>query len=127
MRAGMHHLTQRYTELGVLTGSLFVSALAYFVLPALGDGATLAVAAFAIGLALGSAQPLTIILTYNYAPAGRSGEALGLRIMANKVTQIAVPLAFGGVGAALGAAPVFLAAGAFLLAAGLLSLKRGGG
>ena len=78
---------------------------------------------FALGLALGSAQPLTIILTYNHAPAGRSGEALGLRIMANKLTQIAVPLAFGGFGAALGAAPVFLATGAFLLLAGVASLR----
>jgi len=124
VRSFMHRLAQRYTEVGVLTGSLFVAALAYFAVPALGDGWLLAAAAFALGLALGSAQPLTIILTYNHAPAGRSGEALGMRIMANKVTQIAVPLAFGGFGAALGAAPVFLATGTFLLAAGLISLKR---
>ena len=124
VRSFMHRLAQRYTEVGVLTGSLFVAAAAYFVVPGLADGWLLAAAAFAIGLALGSAQPLTIILTYNHAPAGRSGEALGMRIMANKVTQIAVPLAFGGFGAALGAAPVFLATGAFLLGAGLISLKR---
>lgn len=124
VRSFMHRLAQRYTELGVLTGSLFVAAAAYFVVPGLGDGWLLAGAAFALGLALGSAQPLTIILTYNYAPAGRSGEALGMRIMANKVTQIAVPLAFGGFGAALGAAPVFFATGVFLLGAGLISLKR---
>jgi predicted MFS family arabinose efflux permease len=125
VRTLMHRLAQRYTEVGVLTGSLFVAAITYFAVPALADGALLAGAAFALGLALGSAQPLTIILTYNYAPAGRSGEALGMRIMANKVTQIAVPLAFGGFGAALGAAPVFLATGVFLLAAGLISLKGG--
>jgi predicted MFS family arabinose efflux permease len=124
VRSFMHRLAQRYTEVGVLTGSLFVAAAAYFVVPGLAEGWLLAAAAFAIGLALGSAQPLTIILTYNHAPAGRSGEALGMRIMANKVTQIAVPLAFGGFGAALGAAPVFLATGAFLLGAGLISLKR---
>ncbi len=124
VRVFMDRLAQRYTELGVLTGSLFVAAAAYLAVPWLGDGATLAAAAFALGLALGSAQPLTIILTYNHAPAGRSGEALGLRIMANKVTQIAVPLAFGGVGAALGALPVFVATGVFLLAAGMISLRR---
>jgi MFS family permease len=124
VRSFMHRLAQRYTEVGVLTGSLFVAAATYFVVPGLAEGWLLAAAAFAIGLALGSAQPLTIILTYNHAPAGRSGEALGMRIMANKVTQIAVPLAFGGFGAALGAAPVFLATGAFLLGAGLISLKR---
>lgn len=125
VRSFMHRLAARYTEVGVLTGSLFVAAAAYFVVPGLADGLLLGGAAFALGLALGSAQPLTIILTYNHAPAGRSGEALGMRIMANKVTQIAVPLAFGGFGAALGAVPVFLATGVFLLAAGLISLKGG--
>lgn len=123
VRAVMHRLAQRYTEIGVLTASLFLAALAYFVVPGLGDGVLLAAAAFTLGLALGSAQPLTIILTYSYAPAGRSGEALGMRIMANKVTQIAVPLAFGGVGAAMGAAPVFIATGAFLLVAGVISWR----
>jgi MFS family permease len=123
VRTVMHRLAQRYTELGVLTGSLFVAALAYLAIPALASAWLLAAAAFILGLALGSAQPLTIILTYNHAPEGRAGEALGMRIMANKVTQITVPLVFGGFGAALGAVPVFLALGVFLFAAGLVSLK----
>lgn len=123
VRAIMHRLALRFTEVGVLTGSLFVAAVAYAAVPALADGLPLACAAFSLGLALGSAQPLTIVLTYNHAPEGRSGEALGMRIMANKVTQIGVPLLFGGMGAALGAVPVFLATGAFLLAAGVLSLR----
>jgi predicted MFS family arabinose efflux permease len=123
VRSFMHRLARRYTEIGVLTASLFLAAAAYALLPALHEAVFLAMAAFALGLALGSAQPLTIILTYNHAPPGRSGEALGMRIMANKVTQIAVPLAFGGLGAAMGSVPVFLATGAFLFVAGLLSLK----
>ena len=123
VRSVMHRLAQRYTEVGVLTGSLFLAALAYLLVPGLGNAVLLAAAAFTLGLALGSAQPLTIILTYNHAPAGRSGEALGMRIMANKVTQIAVPIAFGGLGAAMGSVPVFLATGAFLFVAGLLSLR----
>jgi MFS family permease len=125
VRAILHRLARRYTEIGVLTASLFLAGLAYALLPALREAPLLGLAAFALGLALGSAQPLTIILTYNHAPAGRSGEALGMRIMANKVTQIGVPLAFGGLGAAMGAVPVFLATGGFLLLAGLLSLKSG--
>jgi predicted MFS family arabinose efflux permease len=123
VRVVMDRLARRYTEIGVLTGSLFLAALAYASLPVLHEALPLGLAAFTLGLALGSAQPLTIILTYNQAPEGRSGEALGMRIMANKVTQIAVPLLFGGLGAAMGAAPVFLATGAFLFVAGLLSLR----
>ncbi|TMH87392.1 MAG: MFS transporter, partial [Betaproteobacteria bacterium] len=124
VRALMHRLAKRFTEAGVLTGSLFLAALAYVAVPALTDGALLAFAAFALGLALGSAQPLTILLTYNHAPKGRSGEALGMRIMANKVTQIALPVVFGGMGAALGAVPVFLSTGVFLLAGGVLALRE---
>ena len=75
----------------------------------------LALMAFLLGLALGCAQPLTIILTYNHAPTGRSGEALGLRLTVNKLTQIAVPLAFGALGSAFGLIPVFWANGALLL------------
>src|SRR5437016_13933874 len=123
VRALMHRLAKRFTEAGVLTGSLFLAALVYVAVPALTDGALLAFAAFALGLALGSAQPLTILLTYNHAPKGRSGEALGMRIMANKVTQIALPVVFGGMGAALGAVPVFLSTGVFLLAGGVLALR----
>jgi predicted MFS family arabinose efflux permease len=122
VRAIMHRLAQRYTEAGVLTASLFVAGLAYVVIPGLAEAALLAAAAFVLGLALGSAQPLTIILTYNHAPKGRSGEALGMRIMANKVTQIAMPLLFGGLGTVLGAAAVFLSTGAFLFAGGVISL-----
>jgi hypothetical protein len=127
VRTIMHRLARRYTEIGVLTASLFLAALTYALLPALHEAVLLALAAFTLGLALGSAQPLTIILTYNNAPEGRSGEALGMRIMANKVTQIGVPLAFGGLGAAMGAAPVFLATAGFLFVAGLLSLKSSNG
>jgi MFS family permease len=127
VRVVMDRLARRYTEIGVLTGSLFLAALAYALLPALHEAVLLGLAAFTLGLALGSAQPLTIILTYNHAPEGRSGEALGMRIMANKLTQIGVPLLFGGLGAAMGSVPVFLATAAFLFVAGLLSLKSGKG
>ena len=123
VRTVMHRLARRYGEIGLLTASLFLAALTYLALPVMHQALLLALAAFTLGLGLGSAQPLTIILTYNHAPDGRSGEALGLRIMANKVTQIGVPLAFGGLGAAMGAVPVFLATGGFLFVAGLLALK----
>jgi MFS family permease len=76
-----------------------------------------------LGLGLGSAQPLTIMLTYEHAPKGRSGEALGMRISVNKVTQIAVPLIFGGIGSAFGVPPVFWANAAFLLIGGAISAR----
>jgi len=92
--------------------------------PLVSQAPLLALIAFLLGLGLGCAQPLTIILTYNHAPAGRSGEALGMRLTVNKFTQIVVPLAFGAMGSAFGLIPVFWANGAFLLAAGFLALAE---
>jgi len=94
----------------------------FFAVPFVSQALLLAMVAFLLGIGLGCAQPLTIILTYNHAPEGRAGEALGMRLAVNKATQIFVPLAFGAMGTALGLLPVFWATGAFLLAGGVASL-----
>jgi MFS family permease len=124
VRLVMHKLAARFTEAGVLTGSLFIATATYALFPFLSGAPMLLVTAFLLGLGLGSAQPLTIMLTYQHAPQGRSGEALGMRLTVNKITQISIPLVFGGIGALFGLAPVFWANAAFLLAGGIVSLKN---
>jgi predicted MFS family arabinose efflux permease len=124
VRMGMHRATRRMGEVGVLTASLFVAGLTYLLVPLVSQAMLLALVAFLLGIGLGCAQPLTIILTYNHAPAGRSGEALGMRLTVNKLTQIVVPVVFGGIGSAFGLYPVFWANGAFLLAGGVVSLAE---
>jgi len=123
VRLVMQQLARRFTETGVLTGSLFIAAATYALFPFLSGVPMLVFAAFLLGLGLGSAQPLTIMLTYHHAPQGRSGEALGMRLTVNKITQISIPLVFGGIGAVFGLFPVFWANAAFLLAGGAVSLK----
>ena len=124
VRLGMHRATRTLGEAGVLTASLFVAGATYLLVPLVSHAPLLALAAFGLGIGLGCAQPLTILLTYNHAPAGRSGEALGMRLTVNKLTQIAVPVVFGGLGSAFGLIPVFWANGAFLLAGGVVSLAE---
>jgi MFS family permease len=124
VRLGMHKVAKRLGEVGVLTASLFIAGTTYFLVPLVSQAPLLALVAFLLGLGLGCAQPLTILLTYNHAPAGRSGEALGMRLTVNKLTQIAVPVVFGGLGSAFGLIPVFWANGAFLLAGGFVSLAE---
>jgi len=124
VRMGMHRAARRIGEIGVLTASLFVAGITYMLVPLVDRAPLLALTAFFLGIGLGCAQPLTILLTYNHAPAGRSGEALGMRLTVNKLTQIAVPVLFGGLGSAFGLIPVFWANGAFLLAGGFVSLAE---
>lgn len=68
---------------------------------------------------------LSIILTYNHSPPGRSGEALGLPLTANKFTQILVPVMCGSLGSALGILPIFWASGALLLWGGFNNSQHG--
>ena len=125
VRLGMPRATRHLGEVGVLTASLFMAGATYLLVPMVSQAWLLALIAFLLGIGLGCAQPLTIILTYNHAPPGRSGEALGLRLFANKLTQILVPLAFGAMGSAFGLIPVFFANGAFLLTGGVISFAEG--
>jgi predicted MFS family arabinose efflux permease len=124
VRMGMHRASRRIGEVGVLTASLFIAGATYMLVPLVTQAPLLAVVAFLLGIGLGCAQPLTILLTYNHAPPGRSGEALGMRLTVNKLTQIAVPLTFGAIGSAFGLLPVFWANGVFLLAGGFVSLAE---
>jgi len=123
VRLGMQELARRFSETGVLTASLFIAAATYALFPLVSGVPMLVLIAFLLGLGLGSAQPLTIMLTYHHAPEGRSGEALGMRLTVNKIMQIAIPVVFGGIGAVFGLTPVFWANAAFLLAGGVLSAK----
>ena len=124
VRVFMPKLTMRFTELGVLTGALFAAAITYLAIPFITMPWLLVMIAFALGLGLGTAQPLTIMLTYHHAPPGRSGEALGMRLTVNKLTQIVVPLVFGGIGSAFGVAPVFWGNALFLFIGALLSMRN---
>lgn len=124
VRLGMPALARRFGERAVLTGSLLMAGVTYFAFPSVTNPVVLGGIAFLLGLGLGCGQPLSILLTYNDSPPGRAGEALGLRLTVNKFTQIAVPLAFGSLGTALGTSPVFWANAVLLLAGGYLSTER---
>jgi predicted MFS family arabinose efflux permease len=126
VRTVLHRITTRVREITLISGSLLVAAAVFMVMPAIPHAGLLALASFVLGLGLGCAQPLTTVLTYNQAPPGRAGEALGLRLTVNKASQIAVPVLFGAIGTAAGVAPVFWIAAAFLGSSGLLSITRPG-
>jgi sugar phosphate permease len=84
------------------------------------------VAAVALGVAVGVAQPLTMAAMVEEVAAERHGFALGTRITANRLAQVVAPLALGAAAQALGYAATFLLAAGFLAAmtGGLLRLRR---
>ena len=114
IRSALPLLTRWKTEEQLLTRCLALGALFYLLVPFVQNPWLLGAIAFALGLCLGCGQPLTMSVIYNRSPAGRSGEALGIRLTANSMTHTGVPVLFGGLGAVIGVSPVFWVIAALL-------------
>ncbi len=126
VRSVMPHLVKRSSEESVLAASLLLATLVCLVFPFVTSFAALLAISFVLGLGLGCGSPLSMMLAYNRAPEGRSGEAMGLRQMVNKGTEVLVPFVFGTLSAALGMVPVFwLDAVLLAIAAGLMRRDAG--
>lgn len=106
-RFAMPFLVSRWTSGEILFVAMGMSALSFVVFPLFGSLYPLMALAFIIGLGLGCGQPLSMTLCYERSPPGRTGEATGLRLTANNIARVVVPLVSGALGAALGTAPVF--------------------
>ena len=124
VRLGLPELSRRLGAERMLAWALVLAGFTYLAFPLFHAPVLLATISFALGLALGCGQPLSIMLVYDHAPPGRAGEALGLRLTVNKFTQFGVPLVFGSLGTAFGLYPVFWANAVLLGVSGVLSLRN---
>lgn len=124
VRIGLPVLVKRWGPDTVFNGSLYISAVTFLLFPLFSSAPALAAIALVLGLGMGCAQPVTLMLIFSRAPEGRSGEALGLRVTINQITHIAVPIVFGTIGSVFGVAPVFLANALVLTGGGLLNRAR---
>ncbi len=121
VRAGLPVLVKRHGADTVFNGSLYISAVAFLLFPMFSDAVTLSAVALVLGLGMGCAQPVTLMLIFDRAPEGRSGEALGMRITINQITHIAVPIMFGSLGSFFGVAPVFVINALIMAGGGVLN------
>lgn len=95
-------ITKRYGERAMLAGAFIISGVAFMVFPLTTSAPLLAASAFVLGLGLGCGQPLSMILSFNAGPPGRSAEAISMRLAVSYGAHVFVPPAFGVVGAAVG-------------------------
>ena len=117
VRAVMTALVRRSSEERVFSLSLALASVACVGFPLVSSFAPLLAMSFMLGLGLGCGAPLSMTLSYNRAPAARTGEAIGLRQTVNKGIETTVPVIFGFVSTAFGAMPVYWL-GALMLAIG---------
>ena len=124
IRVAMRWMVRRFREWQVLTGSMLVTAALFLLFPFAASATQLTMLAFALGLALGAAQPVVMALMHHITPVGRAGEALGLRTTLMNTIQVVLPLVMGAVTAALGMTPVFWSIAMCLGAGGYLTRRR---
>jgi MFS family permease len=106
-RLALPWLTRRWGEHAIMSAALALAALAFIAVPLTQQAILLGCASFMVGLALGCGQPLSMILSFNAAPAGRSAEAIAMRLAVSYGAHVVIPPVFGAVGAAMGLAPIF--------------------
>jgi MFS family permease len=124
VRVWLPRLVSRWGADTVFNTSLYVAAVAFLIFPLFSSAVTLSAVALVLGLGMGCAQPVTLMLIYGRAPEGRSGEALGMRVTINQITHIVVPILFGSLGSFFGIAPVFLVNAMILAGGGALNRAR---
>ncbi len=107
VRAGMSWIARNFTEWQALTGALAITAVVYLLFPLVSLVPVLLALAFILGLGLGVGQPMVMSLIHSASPAGRAGEAVGVRTTVMNASHTFLPLGFGALGGALGMIPLF--------------------
>lgn len=126
-RIGMHALVTRLSRKLLISTCLLLGAVGMGLLPFMGTAAAFAAMAV-FGFCLGLVQPLTMTWVVISVAASDRGSALGLRMLANRLMQVVMPLVVGTLAAPLGSfasasTRSLVVAAASLLAGGLASLR----
>jgi len=121
VRLAMPWIVRHASEHQVLTIALFIAGTVYMLFPFSHSAGTLMALCFCLGLGLGMSQPMVMSLLHTHAPAGRMGEAAGVRMSLVQAMAVGVPLTFGTLGATVGLAPVFWSVGLLLAGSGIFS------
>jgi MFS family permease len=118
-------LAHRLRESQVLVGAMLCTAAVFSVYPLVRSAWMMATCAVLLGLALGSVQPMVMTTLHQLTPDGRHGEVIALRSMTINFSSAVMPLMFGVVGAAMGAASLFWMMGAAVAAGSALARRIG--
>lgn len=103
VRLLMPYLMRHMREWIMIALTLLISAIAFVLFPFFESQLPLMACAFLLGLGLGASLPNMMSLVYRLAPKGRTGEAIGLRLMLINSSKATFPVAMGALGAVIGA------------------------
>jgi len=105
-------LAHRMREVTVLRAAMIGTGLVFAAYPYAASPWVMALLAMALGVALGSVQPMIMSGLHHLTPPERHGEAIALRSIVINLSSSVLPLVFGVAGAAVGIASLFWSVGA---------------
>lgn len=107
VRLALPAITRHLAEWPLILGAMAASTVVYLLYPFFPTLGAMIALSFALGLGLGTSQPMVMVVLHHASPPGRIGEAAGLRLMLINGTQTFLPTAFGALGSAFGLAAIF--------------------
>lgn len=114
-RLVLNRLVRALGERLVLTASMAAPAAIVPVMLLPLDAEWLVVTTLIVGLAMGLAQPMTLILVAIASPPDSRGLAMSLRLVGNRLGQLFIPAAVGGLAGAAGVGAVFISVAVLLV------------
>lgn len=110
-RLWLPQLVDRFNPAWMLVGNPLLTTPALFILAFVHSPWVMAPLLALIGFWWGLAQPLTMTWVTHIAPARDRSTALSMRLTANRLGQVSVPVAAGALAGALGPGSVFAVVG----------------
>jgi MFS family permease len=115
------NLLKRFSRKRVLLVSLFIAGFTFGIFTMYHHISYFSILAIIMGLGLGLAQPISMVMVVNLSPGGKSGKVLGVRMAGNRFAQVISPILFGVIAQFAGITPVFWVCGGILIAGSLYS------
>lgn len=100
-------IARRLRPSQVVAGAMGGTALIFAIYPLAAQAWQMGACAVALGVTLGCVQPMLMTVLHHLTPPDRHGQALAFRSMTINASSTVMPLVFGAVGAAIGAAAMF--------------------
>jgi len=113
-------VSEYISEWKVVMGAMLGACGLFIAYPLMPNAWAMMGCSVALGLVLGSVQPMVMSMIHQITPPHRQGEALGLRMMAINGSSVAMPMLFGSIGTVVGVAALFWAVGGLVGAAARL-------
>lgn len=116
VRVVLPMIADRFSESRILMTAMTLAGVVFSIYPFVHGAWGMGACAVALGLVLGSSQPIIMSTLHQITPEGRHGESIALRSMTLNMSSTAMPLLFGALGAAFGASALFWLMGAGVFA-----------